>query len=158
MNDFFLHFDHFSCSSVLCFVWGDEIFAYCAPSSGEIWNFLRAFDLIGRLCRWFLLEVVLFYCWLFQWVLSHQVEMICFYRILLHFDSAWSGRRRYRVKHLCRLKLVWNFNTFDRFPLVGCGLLLRCKRVVSIIADVFCLFFFGRLVLGCWNICILRAI
>ena len=87
---------------------------------------------MGLLCRWFLLEVVLLYCWLFQWVLSHQVEMISFYRILLLFVSAWSGRRRYRAIRLCMLKLVWNFNTSDRFPLVGCGLLLRCKRVVSI--------------------------
>ncbi len=95
---------------------------------------------MGLLCRWFLFEVVLFYCWLFQWVLFHQLEMISFYRILLHFVSVWSGRRRYRVKRLCRFKLVWNFNSFDKFLLVGCGLLLRCKRVVSIHCCSFVLF------------------
>jgi len=102
---------------------------------------------MGLLCRWFLLEVVLFYHWLFHWVLFHQVEMISFYRILLHFASVWSGRRRYRVKRLCRFKLVWNFNTFDRFPLVGCGLLLRCKRVVFIRCCCFVLLS-GRLISG----------
>jgi hypothetical protein len=37
------------CFSLVVWFWGVEIFAYCAPSSGEIWNFLRAFDVIGRL-------------------------------------------------------------------------------------------------------------
>ncbi len=40
--------------------WADEIFAYWALSSGENWNYLRSFDLMGLLHYvWF--EVVLFF-------------------------------------------------------------------------------------------------
>ncbi len=95
--------------------WADEIFAYWALSSGENWNYLHGFDLIGLLHYvWF--EVVIFseasfnkcYCIGYGW----------FSVIKIFLSSPLFCSQVCEVLRLCcLLKLIWNFNNFDLFLL-----------------------------------------
>ncbi len=94
----------------------------------------------------------------FQWVLFSSDRWYSFIKFC--YLSLVPGVAGEDTELLCYVmfKLVWNFNTFDWVLLVGWGLLLRCKRVVSIYCCCFCLSSLVVWFLGWWNICILSAI
>jgi hypothetical protein len=110
-----------------------EISAYWAPSSGEIWNFLRVFNMIGRL----------YYGWMISWgggflvalffniSANYHIDMISFIKFFPVIRFFLLQRRLGEVSCLCCLiNLLLNFKTFDCCFVDLCWVLFHWRRRV----------------------------